>query len=350
MTVRIGISGFGRIGRCILRSAWSRGGNRFEIAAINDLTDPRTLAHLLKYDSVHGRFPGTVEFGDRHLSVDGRHLTVLAEPDPTMLPWDDLGVDVVVEATGRFTRRAEAGQHLEAGARMVLVSAPGEGVDATFVYGVNEWRFDPARHRIISPASCTTNCLVPMVNVISQAAGWVHGFVITIHSTTNDQRILDLPHRDLRRARAANLSIIPTTTGAVAATTRVNPTVNGTLEALSFRVPTANVSGLDLIVEVERRTTAEEINHVFRTAAAGPLHGVFAVSEEPLVSVDYTGNEYSGTVDALTTTVVDDTMVHVLAWYDNEAGYAARCVDLLNHIAPSLRPKRAAAAPQAVGR
>jgi glyceraldehyde 3-phosphate dehydrogenase len=332
MTKRVAINGFGRIGRNVLRAAMSEGAEQLEFVAVNDLTDTKTLAHLLKYDSIHGRFAGTVEAHPDGLSVNGKTLKVLCEKDPATLPWKDLGVDFVLESTGRFTDRDGAAKHLSAGARKVIISAPAKNEDLTVVYGVNHAAYDPARHHVLSNASCTTNCLVPVVKVIRESFGFVRGFMTTVHSYTNDQQILDLPHKDLRRARAAALSIIPTTTGAAKATALVIPEVKGKIDGIALRVPTADVSLVDLTCTVERATTVEAVNAAFAAAAAGPLAGVMAVSTEPLVSIDYVGNRMSSTVDALSTIVVDGTLVHVSSWYDNEMGYSARCVDLLAYL------------------
>ena len=332
MTKRVAINGFGRIGRNVLRAATMARTEGIEFVAVNDLTDTRTLAHLLMYDSVHGRFPGTVEAGNDGLLVNGRTIKVLAEKDPAALPWKALGVDFVLESTGRFTDRDAAAKHLAAGARKVVISAPAKKEDITIVYGVNHEAYDPARHHVISNASCTTNCLVPVVKVVREAFGFVRGYMTTVHSYTNDQQILDLPHKDLRRARAAALSIIPTTTGAAKATGLVMPEVKGKIDGISLRVPTPDVSLVDLTCTVEKPTTAEEVNAAFRAAAAGALKGVLAVSDEPLVSVDYIGNLMSSTVDSPSTTVVDGVLVHVSSWYDNEMGYSARCVDLLRYL------------------
>ena len=332
MTKRVAINGFGRIGRNVLRAAAVSGARDLEFVAVNDLTDTRTLAHLLKYDSVHGRFAGSVEAGADGLIVDGRTIKVLSEKDPAALPWKDLGVDFVLESTGRFTDRDGAAKHLSAGARKVVISAPAKKEDLTVVYGVNHTSYDPARHHVISNASCTTNCLVPVVKVVREAFGFVRGFMTTVHSYTNDQMILDLPHKDLRRARAAAMSIIPTTTGAAKATALVIPEVKGKIDGVALRVPTPDVSLVDLTCTVERATTVEEVNAAFTAAAAGPLKGVLAVSNEPLVSIDYVGNLMSSTVDTLSTIVIEGTMVHVSSWYDNEMGYSARCVDLLSYL------------------
>jgi glyceraldehyde 3-phosphate dehydrogenase len=332
MTKRVAINGFGRIGRNVIRAAMAGGAGDLEFVAVNDLTDTKTLAHLLKYDSVHGRFAGTVEPAPDGLHVNGKTMKVLSEKDPAVLPWKDLGVDFVLECTGRFTDRDSAAKHLEAGARKVIISAPAKKEDITIVYGVNHTGYDPARHHVISNASCTTNCLVPVVKVVREAFGFVRGFMTTVHSYTNDQQILDLPHKDLRRARAAALSIIPTTTGAAKATALVIPEVKGKIDGIALRVPTADVSLVDLTCTVERPTTVEEVNAAFVAAAAGPLRGVLAVSTEPLVSIDYVGNLMSSTVDALSTIVLEGTLVHVSSWYDNEMGYSARCVDLLKYL------------------
>ena len=332
MTTRVAINGFGRIGRNVLRAARLAGVTDLEVVAVNDLTDTKTLAHLLKYDSVHGRYGGTVEPAPDGIHVDGRIIKVLSEKNPAALPWKDLGVELVLESTGRFTDRDQAAQHLTAGAKTVVISAPARKEDITIVYGVNHTAYDPAKHHVISNASCTTNCLVPVVQVVLTKFGFVRGFMTTIHSYTNDQQILDLPHKDLRRARAAGLSIIPTTTGAARATSLVIPQVKGKIDGIALRVPTADVSLVDLTCVVERPTTAEEVNAAFREAAQGALKGVLAVSEEPLVSVDYVGNLMSSTVDALSTIVVDGILVHVSSWYDNEMGYSARCVDLLRYL------------------
>jgi len=290
------------------------------------------LAHLLKYDSVHGRFKGTVEAMGDALLVDGDRMRVLSEKDPAKLPWKELGVDIVLESTGRFTDRDQAAKHLAAGARKVIISAPAKGDDITIVYGVNHTKYDPAKHHVMSNASCTTNCLVPVVHVVRNEFGFVHGFMTTVHSYTNDQQILDLPHKDLRRARAAAVSIIPTSTGAAKATSLVIPELKGKLDGVSLRVPTPDVSVVMLSATVERKVTAEEVNAAFTKAANGALKGVLAVSDEPLVSVDYIGNLSSSTIDLLSTNVVDGTLVNITSWYDNEMGYSARCVDLLRYV------------------
>ena len=336
MAIKVGINGFGRIGRNVLRAAKAQGVGDLDFVAVNDLTDTKTLAHLLRYDSVHGRYPGKVETDADGLVVDGDQVKVLSEKDPAALPWKALGVDLVLESTGRFTDRDTAGKHLSAGAKKVVISAPAKQEDITIVMGVNEGKYDPKTHHILSNASCTTNCLVPVVKVILDNFGFVNGFMTTVHSYTNDQQILDLPHKDLRRARAAALSIIPTTTGAAKATSLVLPEVKGKIDGVSLRVPTPDVSLVDLTCSVTRKTTIEEVNAAFRKAAAGPLKGILEVSEEPLVSVDYIGNLMSSTVDAMSTNVIDGTLVHVSSWYDNEMGYSARCVDLLRYIGKRL--------------
>jgi glyceraldehyde 3-phosphate dehydrogenase len=337
VAIRIGINGFGRIGRNTLRAAKKLGIKDLDFVAVNDLTDTKTLAHLLKYDSVHGRFSGDVKAEKDALVVDGDSMQVLSERDPARLPWKDLGVDVVLESTGRFTDRDAAALHLAGGAKKVIISAPAKKEDVTLVYGVNHQSYDPAKHHIISNASCTTNCLVPVVKVILDRFGFVNGFMTTVHSYTNDQQILDLPHKDLRRARAAALSIIPTTTGAAKATSLVLPELKGKIDGVSLRVPTPDVSVVALTCTVEKTTSADEVNNAFRAAAAkGPLKDVLTVSDEPLVSVDYIGSLHSSTVDALSTNVVGGTLVNVTSWYDNEMGYSARCVDLLRYVGERL--------------
>lgn len=332
MALRVGINGFGRIGRNVLRAAVTSKQAALEFVGVNDITDTKTLAHLLKYDSVHGRFPGTVEAKGDALVVNGREIRVSAIKEPEKLPWKDLGVELVLESTGRFTDRDQAAKHLTAGAKKVVISAPAKGEDITIVMGVNEKKYDPAKHHVISNASCTTNCLVPVVKVVLDNWGFVHGFMTTVHSYTNDQQILDLPHKDLRRARAAALSIIPTTTGAAKATSLVIPEVKGKIDGIALRVPTPDVSIVDLTTQVEKSTTIDEVNAAFRRVAQGDLKGILDVSDEPLVSVDYVGNLFSSVVDAKSTNVIDGTLVHVSSWYDNEMGYSARCVDLLAYI------------------
>ena len=333
MATRVGINGFGRIGRNVVRAARAMKATELEFVAVNDLTDTKTLAHLLKYDSVHGRYEGEVTAQSDAISVDGRSIKVLSEKEPAKLPWKDLGVELVLESTGRFTDRDKAALHLAGGAKRVVISAPAKQEDITIVYGVNHEAYDPAKHQIISNASCTTNCLVPVVKVILDRFGFVSGFMTTVHSYTNDQNILDLPHKDLRRARAAALSIIPTTTGAAKATSLVLPEVKGKIDGVSLRVPTPDVSVVALTCVVQKSTSADEVNTAFRDAAkSGPLKNVIAVSDEPLVSVDYVGSLQSSTIDALSTNVVGGTLVNVTSWYDNEMGYSARCVDLLRYL------------------
>jgi glyceraldehyde 3-phosphate dehydrogenase len=333
MAIKVGINGFGRIGRNVVRAAKAMKISELDFVAVNDLTDTRTLSHLLKYDSVHGRFPGDVTPESDALCVDGDSIRVLSEKDPAKLPWKDLGVDIVLESTGRFTDRDQAALHLNAGAKKVIISAPAKKEDITIVYGVNHKSYDAAKHHVISNASCTTNCLVPVVKVILDRFGFVSGFMTTVHSYTNDQVILDFPHKDLRRARAAALSIIPTTTGAAKATSLVLPEVKGKIDGVSLRVPTPDVSVVALTCVVQKATTADEVNAAFRDAAkSGPLKDVLVVSDEPLVSTDYIGSLQSSTVDSLSTNVVGGTLVNVTSWYDNEMGYSARCVDLLRYI------------------
>jgi len=334
MATRVGINGFGRIGRNFFRAAF--GDSALEVVAVNDITDAKTLGHLLKYDSVHGAFKGGVEAKENGLTVDGRTIKVFASKDPATLPWKDLGVQVVVESTGRFTDRAGASKHLEAGAKKVIISAPGKEEDITIVMGVNEDRYDPAKHHVISNASCTTNCLAPVAKVVLKAVGIKHGFMTTIHSYTNDQQILDLPHKDLRRARAAAMSMIPTSTGAAKAVGLVLPQLKGKMHGIAIRVPTPNVSLVDLVVETEKPATVDEVNAALRKAAEGELKGILGFCDEPLVSTDFNGNPLSSIVDGLSTSVVDRTMVKVLSWYDNEWGYSCRVRDLIKYIAKSL--------------
>jgi len=335
MAVKIAINGFGRIGRLVLRSIAREPGN-LDVVAVNDVTDAKTLAHLFKYDSVHGRFQGTAEATGDGIKVNGKSVRVLSSKDPAQLPWKDLGVDLVLESTGLFTDRDKAAAHLTAGARKVIISAPAKKEDLTIVMGVNDAAYDPRKHHVLSNASCTTNCLVPVVKVVLDNFGFERGFMTTVHSYTNDQRLLDLPHKDLRRARAAALNIIPTTTGAAKATALVLPELKGKLDGVSLRVPTADVSVVDLTCVVSRKTDVESVNAAFRKAAAGPMKGVLAVSDEPLVSGDYIGDPHSSTVDAMSTQVIDGTLVHLSSWYDNEMGYAMRCVDLLELVAAKL--------------
>ncbi|HJS42138.1 MAG TPA: type I glyceraldehyde-3-phosphate dehydrogenase [Gemmatimonadales bacterium] len=333
MAVRVGINGFGRIGRNVLRAATMAKQTEIEFVGVNDITDTKTLAHLLKYDSVHKRFPGTVEAKGDTLVVNGKPIKVSAIKEPENLPWKELGVEFVLESTGRFTDKESASKHLAAGAKKVVISAPAKGEDITICMGVNHEKYDPANHTIISNASCTTNCLVPMVKVVIDNFGFKHGFMTTVHSYTNDQQILDLPHKDLRRARAAALSIIPTTTGAAKATGLVIPEVKGKIDGISLRVPTPDVSIVELVADVETLATVEAVNTAFRKAAAsGPLKGILETSDEPLVSTDYIGSLYSSVIDTMSTAVIDGSLVHISSWYDNEMGYSARCVDLLAYI------------------
>jgi glyceraldehyde 3-phosphate dehydrogenase len=337
MAIRVGINGFGRIGRQVLRAAKEQGVADLDFVAINDLTDTRTLAHLLKYDSVHGQYPGDVESGADSITVDGDEIKVLTHKDPSQLPWRDLGVEVVLESTGRFTNAEDARKHIAAGAKKVIISAPAKGEDITIVMGINSDKYDPEKHHIVSNASCTTNCLVPMVQVIRDNFGFVHGSMLTVHSYTNDQQILDLPHKDLRRARAAALSMIPTTTGAAKATSLVIPEVKGKIDGTSIRVPTPDVSFTDLTVEVERATTIAAVNAAFKAASeSGPLEGILEYTEIELVSSDYIGNPASCILDAKVTNVIDGTLVKVSGWYDNEWGYASRCVDMIRFIGSRL--------------
>jgi glyceraldehyde 3-phosphate dehydrogenase len=327
MAVRVGINGFGRIGRNIMRAAL--GDKNIDFVAVNDLTSAHTLAHLLKYDSVLGNLHAKVEAKADAISVDGDEFKVLSVKDPAQLPWKDLGVDVVFESTGLFTNRDAAAKHVAAGAKRVVITAPAKGPDITVVLGVNDDKYDPAKHQIISNASCTTNCLAPLAKVIHQCFGIKKGWMTTIHSYTNDQQLLDLPHKDLRRARAAARSMIPTTTGAAAAVGEVLPDLKGRLDGFAMRVPTPNVSVVDLNAVVEKKTTAEAVNNVLKEAADGPLKGILSVSSEELVSIDFKGNANSSVVDAPYTKVMDGDFVKVLSWYDNEWGYSNRCVDLL---------------------
>jgi glyceraldehyde 3-phosphate dehydrogenase len=336
MATKVGINGFGRIGRQVVRAAKEQNIGDIDFIAVNDLTDTKTLAHLFKYDSVHGRFDGTVEAAADAITINGDSIKVLSQKDPAQLPWKDLGVDVVLESTGRFTSASDAQKHIDGGAKKVIISAPAKNEHITIVMGVNDGKYDPAAHHIVSNASCTTNCLVPMVKVIRDTFGFKHGTMVTIHSYTNDQQILDLPHKDLRRARAAALSIIPTTTGAAKATSLVIPEVKGKIDGIAIRVPTPDVSLTELTVEVERATTIADVNAAFQKAAAGDLKGILDYTEEELVSADYIGNPYSCIVDGKNTNVVDSTLVKVSGWYDNEWGYANRCLDLIRFIGAKL--------------
>jgi glyceraldehyde 3-phosphate dehydrogenase len=330
MATKVAINGFGRIGRNVLRAA--KNNPDIDIIAVNDLTDAKTLAHLLKYDSVHGTFSAEVKAGDGCILVDGKAIKVLAETDPAKLPWGELGIEVVIESTGRFTDANKARAHITAGAKKVIISAPAKNEDITIVIGVNEQKYDPKTHHIISNASCTTNCLAPFTKVLFDKFGIVSGMMTTVHSYTNDQRILDLPHSDLRRARAAACSIIPTTTGAAKAVSLVIPELKGKLNGFAMRVPTPNVSITDLSVILEKNTTVEEINAAMQEAAAGPLKGILGYSDEPLVSRDYNGDPRSSIVDGLSTMVINGNMAKVVSWYDNEWAYSNRTADLAVYI------------------
>lgn len=331
MAIRVGINGFGRIGRNIMRAAM--GNKEFDFVAVNDITDTKTLAHLLKYDSILGNLPAAIEAGDGWISVNGDKFQVLSQKDPAALPWKDLGVDLVFEGTGKFTKRDDAGKHIAGGAKRVMITAPATGPDATFVMGVNHEQYDPAKHVVVSNASCTTNCLAPFAKVLHDSFGIQRGWMTTIHSYTNDQQLLDLPHKDIRRARAAALSMIPTTTGAAKSVGEVIPSLKGKLDGFSMRVPTPNVSVVDLVVQLGKKTTADEINAAFRAAAAGPMKGILAVEDAPLVSIDFRGNPNSSIIDSAYTKVMDGDLAKVLSWYDNEWGYSCRCVDLALYMA-----------------
>jgi len=331
MSIKIGINGFGRIGRCVFRASFND--PDIEIIAVNDITDSKTLAHLLKYDSIFGILDADVSASDNAITVNNKTIKVFAERDPAALPWKDLGVKVVIESTGFFRKRQDASKHIDSGgAEKVIISAPAPDPDATLVLGVNEEIYNPADHHIISNASCTTNCLAPAVKILHEEFGIEKAFMTTIHSYTNDQRILDLPHSDLRRARAAAMSQIPTTTGAAKAVGIVIPELNGKIDGIAIRVPTPNVSLVDLVATTQKNTTAEEANNAFRTAAQGKLKGIMQYNEVPLVSIDFIKNPYSSIIDSLFTKVIDNNMVKVLAWYDNEWGYSCRLVDLVKFI------------------
>lgn len=331
MAIRIGINGFGRIGRNVLRASWHD--TDLEFVAINDLTDAKTLAHLLKYDSVHGKLAASVEAREDQILIGGKPIKILAKKDPKELPWRELGADLVIESTGRFTDREGASKHLSAGAKRVIISAPAKDPDVTIVLGVNEATYDPKAHHVISNASCTTNCLAPVAKVLDESFGIKHGIMTTIHSYTNDQQLLDLPHKDLRRARAAALSMIPTSTGAAKALHLVLPQLKGKLDGMAIRVPTPNVSLIDLTVETEQDCETASVNAAFRKAADGPLKGILKYCEEPIVSADQNGDAHSATLDSLLTTVLEHRMVKVLAWYDNEWAYSCRVRDLAKYIA-----------------
>ncbi|MBU5637245.1 type I glyceraldehyde-3-phosphate dehydrogenase [Geomonas sp. Red69] len=327
MALRVAVNGFGRIGRCVLRAAAQS--QDFEFVAINDLTDAKTLAHLLKYDSVHGKFPGEVSVDGDQLIVNGKAIKVLAVRNPAELPWKDLKIDIVLESTGLFTAREKAAQHLTAGAKKVIISAPATDPDLTVVLGVNDKEYDKNKHHIVSNASCTTNCLAPVAKVLQDSFGIEKGLVTTVHSYTNDQNILDLPHKDLRRARAAALSMIPTTTGAAKAVSLVLPALKGKLDGMAIRVPTPNVSVVDLVATLAKPTDAQQVNAALKAAAEGPLKGILGFCEEPLVSCDFNGNTLSSIVDAACTKVIDGNMVKVISWYDNEMGFSSRVVGLM---------------------
>ena len=336
MPIRVAINGFGRIGRNVLRAVHASADSEIEIVALNDLTDNDMLGHLLKYDSVHGAFPGEVTVHTVGLKVNGRTIEVFSERDPAHLAWGDLGVDIVIESTGLFRARDQAAKHLDAGAKKVIISAPGKNEDITIVLGVNHARYDPAEHHIISNASCTTNCLAPVVKVLMEEFGFRRGLMNTVHAYTNDQALLDVPHADKRRARAAALSMIPTTTGAAKATALVIPEVEGKLDGMALRVPTPDVSVVDLVAELETDTTEEAVNEAFRQAASGSLAGILDLCDEPLVSVDFTGNPHSSIVDGPSTKIIDGGLVKVLSWYDNEWGYSQRVVDLTLYVGERL--------------
>jgi glyceraldehyde 3-phosphate dehydrogenase len=333
MTTRIGINGFGRIGRQSLKAILERHPKDLEVVAVNDLTDTKTNAHLLKYDSTYGRFPGEVEATADSLIVNGHTVKVISQRDPAQIPWSDLGVELVIESTGLFTDAEKAAAHLKGGAKKVIISAPAKGEDLTIVLGVNDNMYDPAKHTIISNASCTTNCLAPAAKVLNDAFGIERGLMNTIHSYTNDQRILDQVHKDLRRARTAGTNIIPTTTGAARALALVIPELKGRFDGMSLRVPTVTVSVVDFVATVRKETSKDAINAAFKEAAAGPLKGILDYTEEPLVSMDFRGDPHSSIIDGLSTMVTGGNMVKVIAWYDNEWGYSCRVADLANFIA-----------------
>ena len=335
MSIKVGVNGFGRIGRNILRAA--KGDGSIEWVAVNDIADAKTLAHLFKYDTVHGVYGGVVTAKDNSVVIDGREVKVFAERDPAKLMWKEMGVDIVIESTGLFTSRDKAQVHMTSGgAKKVLISAPAKDEDITIVMGVNDFRYDPQKHHIISNASCTTNCLAPFTKVLHDAFKVKRGLMTTIHSYTNDQRILDLSHKDLRRARAAAVSMVPTTTGAAKAVGLVLPELKGKLNGFSLRVPTPDVSVVDLVAEIEKKATVEEINAVLKEAAEGKMKGILGYSDEPLVSIDYRGNPLSSIVDGLSTMVMEDNLVKVLSWYDNEWGFSCRMIDLVKLVAKSL--------------
>jgi len=326
MPIRVGINGFGRIGRNVLRAGYKN--QELEFVAVNDLTDAKTLAHLLKYDSVHGKFDAKVEAGKDSILIDGKEVKVFAQRDPSQLPWKDLRVDVVLESTGRFTDRAGGAKHLEAGARKVIISAPAKDPDLTLVLGVNEKDYQPEKHHILSMGSCTTNCLAPIAKILVDEFGVEYGLMTTIHAYTNDQVILDFPHRDLRRARAAAMSMIPTTTGAATALSLVIPELKGKMDGMAIRVPTPNVSVVDLVAEVKKETTTEGLNQVLKSYAEGKMKGILSFCEEPLVSIDFNGNPHSSIVDGPSTKVIGGRLVKIISWYDNEWGFSNRMVEL----------------------
>lgn len=336
MAVKVAINGFGRIGRNIFRAARKHEVKDFDFVVVNDITDSRTLAHLLKYDSNFGVLEGEIRAEGDQIFVDGHSIKVLAKTDPAQLPWGNFGVDIVIESTGLFTARDDAKKHLEQGAKKVIITAPANNPDITIVVGVNHQKYNPAVHHIISNASCTTNCLTPVAKVVMENFGIVKGLMTTIHAYTNDQRILDLPHKDLRRARAAALSMIPTTTGAARAVAEVIPELKGKMDGMAIRVPTPNVSLIDVVFQLEKNTTKEELNSAFKHSSENELKGILKYSEEPLVSKDFNGDSHSSIVDGLSTNVIDGTMAKVLSWYDNEWGFSCRVVDLIKTIAPSL--------------
>ncbi len=330
MAIRVGINGFGRIGRNVLRAGLNR--TELEFVAVNDLTDAKTLAHLLKYDSVHGRFGVNVEGKKDSLLIDGKEIKVFALKDPAQLPWRDLGVDVVLESTGKFTDREGGAKHLEAGAKKVIISAPAKSPDVSLVLGVNEKDYDPSKHHIISMGSCTTNCLAPIAKILVDEFGVEYGLMTTIHAYTNDQVILDFPHKDLRRARAAGMSMIPTTTGAATALSLVIPELKGKMDGMAIRVPTPNVSVVDLVVGLKKETTVENLNNIFKSYAEGKLKGILSYCEEPLVSIDFNGNPHSSIVDGTSTKVIGGKLAKILSWYDNEWGFSNRMVELILYL------------------
>ena len=332
MKTKVGINGFGRIGRNAFKIAVEREDCNFEVVAINDLTTPATLAHLLKYDSCFGKFEGTVDATENSIIVNGREIKIYALKDPAEIPWGEIGAEVVLESTGMFTKKSDAAKHISAGAKKVVISAPATEEDLTIVMGVNEEKYDPSQHHVLSNASCTTNCLAPFAKIIDEEFGIQRGLMTTIHSYTNDQKILDLPHKDLRRARAAGISMIPTTTGAAKAVALVLPQLKGKLNGMAIRVPTPAVSLVDIVFEVKRDTTAEEVNSILKNAAETKLKGILAYTDEPLVSVDFKGDPVSSTIDGLSTMVLEGNMVKILSWYDNEWGYSTRAVDLIEYI------------------